>query len=240
MSDDRFTRVTISVDDPIELFRMHEFDPFTDDVDSVSSLAQLAQLPHLIKTIRTTELYILLPKERVTPQTQAQVRHALGRYCDHMVAEARRKLVALRWVGLRTMALGLVIFGIGLAASTAVGRLLWVPEGLRDWQARASSSPDGSLFGNRWIHSCKGGGRTGRRSARSALSAESASACTASTALAERRRRANATCPSRNRGTRDAHHDRRSGLEKGRRATLQSSRSEVFSAGPGDGPRYIG
>jgi hypothetical protein len=131
MADDRFTRVTISVDDPIELFRMHEFDPFTDDVDSVSSLAQLAQLPHLIKTISTTELYILLPKERVTPQTQAQVRHALGRYCDHMVAEARRKLVALRWVGLRTMALGLAIFGISLAASTAVGRLLWIPEGLR-------------------------------------------------------------------------------------------------------------
>jgi hypothetical protein len=131
MAEHQSTEVTIRVNDLGDLFRERDFDPFTDDVESLSSLAQIAQLPHLAPKLRTAKLQILLPQERITPQTEALVRHALQRYCEHMITEARRKLVALRWVGLRGLFIGVVFFGISLAASTGAQRMLWIPENLR-------------------------------------------------------------------------------------------------------------
>jgi hypothetical protein len=125
------TEVTLKVTDVRELFRSHEFDPFDDDVDAIGSIAQMAQLPHLVSQLKNITLRVLVPAALLTPQTEAQVRRALARYSAHMVAEARRKLAAMRWVGLRTFLIGLAFFGISLAASTTVARMLFIPEGLR-------------------------------------------------------------------------------------------------------------
>jgi hypothetical protein len=125
------TEVTVKVNDVHELFREHEFDPFVDDAEQIGSIAAMAQLPHLVSRLKEIRLRVLVPAETLTPQTEARVRRALARYCAHAIAEARRKLAAMRWVGLRTFLVGLVFFGISLAASTAVGRLLFIPEGLR-------------------------------------------------------------------------------------------------------------
>ena len=43
----------------------------------------------------------------------------------------------MRWVGSRTFLVGLFFFGISLAASTAVGRLLFIPEALRTLAAES-------------------------------------------------------------------------------------------------------
>jgi hypothetical protein len=131
MQQSRSTEVTLQIKDPHDLFRERDFDPFTDEIDSVSSIARMAQLPHLVSKLKATKLRILLPREQITPQTEAQVRRALHRYCAHMVTEARRKLAAMRWVGVRTFCVGLVFFAISLTASTGVQRLLWIPEQLR-------------------------------------------------------------------------------------------------------------
>jgi hypothetical protein len=131
MAEDSSTEVTIRVNDLRDLFREREFDPFTDDLDSVSSLAQLAQLPHLASKLKTAKLRILLPQEQIAPETEARAQRALERYCEHMVTEARRKLVAMRWVGLRGLFIGVLFFGLSLVASTAAQRLFWIPEDLR-------------------------------------------------------------------------------------------------------------
>jgi protein-S-isoprenylcysteine O-methyltransferase Ste14 len=91
----------------------------------------MAQLPHLVSKLKTLQLRILVPREQLTPQTEARVKRALHRYCDHMVAEARRRLSAMRWVGLRALLVGLAFFAVSLAASTGVQRLVWIPEELR-------------------------------------------------------------------------------------------------------------
>jgi hypothetical protein len=127
----RFTEITVKVNDPTELFRERQFDPFAEETDTIGSIASMAQLPHLVSRLNTIKLRILVPKQTLTPQTEAQVQRALQRYCAHTIADARRKLAALRWVGVRTFLVGLVFFGISLAASTAVQRLLFLPEGLR-------------------------------------------------------------------------------------------------------------
>jgi len=126
-----WTEVTVKVNDMHELFRAHEFDPFADDAEHIGSIAAMAQLPHLVARLKTIRLRVLLPAESLTPQTEGRVRRALQRYCAHAIADARRKLAAMRWVGLRTFLIGLVFFGISLAASTAVGRMLFIPESLR-------------------------------------------------------------------------------------------------------------
>lgn len=125
------TEVTVKVGDVRELFREREFDPFDDDVEALGSIAQMAQLPHLVSKLRQIELRVLVPAATLGPQTEAQVRRALQRYAAHMTGGARRKLAAMRWVGVRTFLVGLVFFGISLAASTAVGRMLAIPEALR-------------------------------------------------------------------------------------------------------------
>jgi hypothetical protein len=43
----------------------------------------------------------------------------------------------MRWVGLRTLLVGIFFFGISLAASGAVGRLAFVPEALRTLAAES-------------------------------------------------------------------------------------------------------
>jgi hypothetical protein len=125
------TEVTVKVANVRDLFRDHEFDPFEDDVESVGSIAQMAQLPHLVEKLRELKLRVLVPAASFTPQTEGDVRRALRRYSAHMIAEARRKLAAMRWVGVRSFLVGLIFFGISLAASNAVGRMLFIPEGLR-------------------------------------------------------------------------------------------------------------
>jgi hypothetical protein len=131
MTADRSTEVSIKVTDLRQLFAPHQFDPFADDVDVLESIAQLSQLPHLVSELRKIKLRVLVPAEKLTPQTESIVRRALGRYSAHMVAQAGRKLAAMRWVGLRTFLVGLVFFAISLAASQAVQRLLFIPEALR-------------------------------------------------------------------------------------------------------------
>jgi hypothetical protein len=123
--------VTIRAGDEADLFRERAFDPFADDVDGVSGIAAMASLPHLASNAGKLRIRVLLPPDKVKPETEARVNAALGRYCEHMVRHARRRLAALRWVGLRTLAVGLAVFGLSLAASTAVGRLLWIPDELR-------------------------------------------------------------------------------------------------------------
>jgi len=131
MAARRSTEVSVKVNDVRELFREHEFDPFADEVQTLGSIAQLSQLPHLVSELRTIELRVLVPSATLTPQTESQVRCALERYSAHMIAQARRKLAAMRWVGIRTFLVGLAFFAVSLAASQAVQRLLLLPEGLR-------------------------------------------------------------------------------------------------------------
>jgi hypothetical protein len=123
--------VTVKVSDLRELFRERAFDPFGEETDEIGSIAQMAQLPHLVSQLKNVRLRVLVPAASLTPQTERQVRHALSRYCAHMIGNARRKLSAMRWVGIKTFLVGLVFFAISLAASAAVNRALFIPEGLR-------------------------------------------------------------------------------------------------------------
>jgi hypothetical protein len=131
------TEVTVKVNDVRELFREREFDPFEDDVETIGSIARMAQLPHLVSKLRELKLRVLVPAAGFTPQTEAQVKRALHRYAAHMIGDARRKLAAMRWVGVRTFLIGLTFFGISLAASAAVGRMLFIPEELRTLAAES-------------------------------------------------------------------------------------------------------
>jgi uncharacterized protein YjeT (DUF2065 family) len=123
--------INLKVDDVRDLFREREFDPFTDDVEAIGSIAELARLPHLASRLKDVRVRVLLPTAKVTPRTERDVQRAFQRYCAHAIADVRRRLSAMRWVGLRTFLIGLLFFGISLAASTAVQRLLEIPEQLR-------------------------------------------------------------------------------------------------------------
>jgi hypothetical protein len=131
MTAQRSTELSVKVNDVRELFAAREFDPFADDAEVLESIAQLAQLPQLVSELRTIKLRVLVPTAKLTPQTESLVRRALARYSAHMMAQAARKLAAMRWVGLRTFLVGLAFFAISLAASQAVQRLLFLPEALR-------------------------------------------------------------------------------------------------------------
>jgi hypothetical protein len=123
--------ITLKVDDVRDLFREREFDPFTDDVERIGSIAEMARLPHLASRLKDLRVRVLLPAGKLTARTEADVQRAFHRYCAHAIADARRRLSAMRWVGLRTLLIGLVFFAISLAASTAVQRLMAIPEELR-------------------------------------------------------------------------------------------------------------
>jgi hypothetical protein len=131
MQAQRPREITVKVGDVRELFAARAFDPFADEPEGLESIAEMARLPHLVSKLDSIRLRVLVPASGLTPQTEPMVRRALQRYCGHAIAEARRKLAALRWVGLRTFAVGLAFFGISLAASTAVNRMLFIPDALR-------------------------------------------------------------------------------------------------------------
>lgn len=131
MQSQRSREITVKVNDVRELFAQRAFDPFADEPESLESIAEMARLPHLVAKLDTIRLRVLVPSDALTPQTEGQVRRALQRYCSHAIAEARRKLAAMRWVGLRTFAIGLAFFAISLAASAAVNKMVFVPDALR-------------------------------------------------------------------------------------------------------------
>ena len=128
---ERSTEITIAANDVGELFRKRAFDPLADDVDSIGSIAEMAQLPHLVSQLANIRLRVLLPAREVTAQTEARVQRALLRYCSHAITEVRERRAAMRWVGLRASLLGLIFFGLSLAAATTTQRLGAVPESLR-------------------------------------------------------------------------------------------------------------
>ncbi len=133
----RTTEVDVRVSDVRDLFRDREFDPFIDDSEMVGSIARMAKLSHLVSQLEKIRLRVLVPPAQLTPQTQASVQRALARYCDYAIAEGRRNLAALRWVGLRTSLVAIVFFAISLAASAAVQRWLLLPEGVRTLASEA-------------------------------------------------------------------------------------------------------
>lgn len=137
MASDSPTQITVQVNDVRELFREHEFDPFNDAIDTVGSIAAMAELPHLVAKLKTIRLRVIVPAEKLTPNSEASVRRALRQYRAYKIAQARRKLTAMRWVGVRTFLVGLVFFAISLAASTAVQGWLAIPEGLRTLASEA-------------------------------------------------------------------------------------------------------
>lgn len=127
----RSKEIVFTVDDVNDLFREREFNPFTDDVNAIRSIAGMAQLPHLVPELSNTQLHVLLPAHKITPETQQQLQRALQRYCAHMIADVRRRLTAMRWVGLRTSVIGVILFGLSLAAAAAAQRWMIIPEQLR-------------------------------------------------------------------------------------------------------------
>lgn len=127
----RSKELTLAVDDLGDLFRKREFDPFADDVDAIGSIAEMAAYPHVVAQLNEIKLRILVPPQIYTPQTETRVRQAMQRYCAHMIAAARARLAAMRWVGLRAFLIGVVFFGLSLAASTAAQRWHAIPEELR-------------------------------------------------------------------------------------------------------------
>ena len=137
MQSQRSKEITVKVNDVRELFAQRAFDPFADEPEGLESIAEMARLPHLVSKLDTIRLRVLVPSSTLTSQTESQVRRALERYCGHAVTEARRKLAALRWVGLRTFAIGIAFFGISLAASTAVNKMLFIPDALRTLAAES-------------------------------------------------------------------------------------------------------
>lgn len=130
------TEIVVRVKDVHDLFRSVEFDPFEDDAPidgllAVRSFEEMVQLPHLVSKLKSARLLVLVAAESLTPQTERDVRRAVERYCAHAIAQARRKLAAMRWVGLKTSLVGLAFFGVSLAASSAVLQLQAVPEAFR-------------------------------------------------------------------------------------------------------------
>jgi hypothetical protein len=134
---DRPTEITLAVDDVSDLFREREFNPFTDDANTIRSIAGMAQLPHLVPELSKLTLHVLLPADKITPETQQVLQRAMQRYCAHMIADVRRRLAAMRWVGLRTSLIGVIFFGLSLAAATATQRLAFIPEELRTLASEA-------------------------------------------------------------------------------------------------------
>src|SRR5579863_3050364 len=128
----RPNEVTIKVNDIRELFAEHRFDPFADDDDTIPSIAQMAQLPNLVSSLDTVTLRVLVPASSLTPATEVQAQRALERYCRHMILETRQRLAAMRWVGLRSFAVGWFFFGLSLAAVAAIAKMLWIPADVRE------------------------------------------------------------------------------------------------------------
>jgi hypothetical protein len=128
---DRLKEITVAVDDVSELFQERRFNPFTDDAGAISSIAGLAQAPHLVSELSKARLHVVLPADKITPDTERHVQAALQRYCAHMTAEVRQRLAAMRWVGLRTSLIGIIFFGLSVIASAAAQRLAFVPDQLR-------------------------------------------------------------------------------------------------------------
>lgn len=128
----RPNEVTIKVNDIRELFSEPRFDPFADDTETIPSITQMAQLPNLVSTLDTVKLRVLVPASSLTASTEMQAQRALERYCRHMTLQTRQRLAAMRWVGLRSFAIGWFLFGLSLAAVAAIAKMHWIPDGVRE------------------------------------------------------------------------------------------------------------
>src|SRR5690348_3275902 len=113
---DRPREITLALDDVSDLFRERDFNPFTDDPNTIRSLAAMAQTPNLVAGLSKSTLHVVLPAEKISPDTEQRLQRAMQRYCVHMVADVRRRLAALRWVGLRTSVVGISFFALSLIA----------------------------------------------------------------------------------------------------------------------------
>ncbi len=123
--------IVVRADEPRDLFRTREFDPFAGDPASLWTIAQVAELGATPSALARMTLRILLPRDHVSPDSVAIVRSAIQRYCAHRIAEAKVGLLVWRRVAWRAFFIGFGFFVLSLAATAGVQHAGFLPEEIR-------------------------------------------------------------------------------------------------------------
>ncbi len=124
--------ITLHLDNRAQFLAVSGPDPFDPRARFDSGLETvLSELKPtaLIKKVRTT---IVLPRDQITPDAEAQLRVAVTRYCQHHVTQTQRELISLRWQGLKALRNGLIFLSICLLLSTFFENA----ESLQEWLRR--------------------------------------------------------------------------------------------------------
>lgn len=79
---------------------------------------------------RPLRLAILLPRQKITPQTERGIREAVASYCDAGIRRAEHELSAAQRDGWQTMLFGVIVLAAGLALSTLFTDSNW-PQSIR-------------------------------------------------------------------------------------------------------------
>lgn len=118
--------VTMRLDNLGELFTAPELDPFTEQSRTTAGVDDLTA--HLsarrLRNKPTVQLTIILPPAQVTPGLDAEVRAALGRYCDHEAEQTRRSTAASRFEGFNKLPVGIIVAGATVLISLGLYMLL--------------------------------------------------------------------------------------------------------------------
>lgn len=110
-----------------QLFQDPVFDPFTPDSRSLSGIDELLNQMHELsgrELEAMRRLAIALPAGAVAPGLDLEVKQALQRYCDEMIAQNERDLREVRRGGRRQLPYSLVVIVLGTGVVYLVSQLL--------------------------------------------------------------------------------------------------------------------
>jgi hypothetical protein len=125
MAKDKYSEITIHLDNIHDLFIQPVEDPFSNKGNYLSGIELIkSELPStLLRKKEKLKVTIFLPKESIEPGIAGETIHTVRRYCQFKVRQNQRVLAALRRQALLTLVLGILFLLSGLLLSQFLGRV---------------------------------------------------------------------------------------------------------------------
>lgn len=116
--------ITLRLPDVDALFETSEVSPFSEAYEEhsyTSGIEYIVGELYANTSYKKVHALFSLPPEQVEPGLETEVQKAVKRYCRGQLADVRHEMQAMRWRGLRSLAIAIVVLVLFVAVAFAIG-----------------------------------------------------------------------------------------------------------------------
>ena len=123
MAQKKLFVMTLQLAEINHLFQKPDINPLSDGYQPYSYIAGIEFISNELyanPSYEAVKLRLLLPADQITPELEIKTRAAAARYCQGRVRDVNHDIHAIRWRGLRALALAVVALFVLIGASRLI------------------------------------------------------------------------------------------------------------------------